>query len=199
MSEGINYSKAFYSAFITSDYHQSLEKAYKGIESLIAPSLAITNLNQTILGNQSALFSIQEAAKAISKKINPSIYDMAKYTRPFESIQKSVLAYNNLMKNIQFPLTSQLLTSRIIEQQSLIEQTKTFNYIFKISSFNLEHLRNLSAQNKKLFEPITILSKRYTELNFVFGLTNSALTNLAHNLEYIKSAKSINWTDVIGK
>ena len=96
VSEGINYSKAFYSAFITSDYHQSLEKAYKGIESLIAPSLAITKLNQTILGNQSALFSIQEAAKAISKKINPSIYDMAKYTRPFESIQKSVLAYNNL-------------------------------------------------------------------------------------------------------
>lgn len=195
VTEGIDYSEAFYNAFLTSDYHQSLEKAYKGIEAFIAPSLAITKLNQTLLGNQSALFSIQEAAKAVTRKINPSIYDMAKYTRPYESIQKSILAYNNLMKNIQFPLTSQLLTSKIIEQQRLIEQTKTFNDIFKMSSFNLEHLRNLSAHNKKLFEPIAILSKRYTELNSVFGLTNSALANLAQNLDYIKSAKSINWTD----
>lgn len=195
VTAGTNYSEAFYNAFLKSDYHQSLEKVYKGIETLITPSLAITKLNQTLLGNQSVLFSIQEASKAIPQKINPSIYDMAKYTPPYESIQKSILAYNSLMKNIQFPLTSQLLTSRILEQQRLIEQTKTFNDIFKMSSFNLEHLRSLSAHNKKLFEPISILSKRYTELNSIFGLTNNALTNLARNLDFIKSAKSINWTD----
>jgi len=195
VSKGINYIEAFYNAFKTSDYHQSLTKTYKGIESLIAPSLAITKLNQTFLRNHSALFSIQEAARSMSKKMNPAIYDIAKITRPYDSIHKSILAYNNIMKNIQFPLTTQLLTSGIIQQQRLIEQTKTFNNIFKISSFNLEHLRNLSVHNKKLFEPITILSKRHAELNSVFGLTNSALINLTRNLDYIKSTKSINWTD----
>lgn len=195
ISEGTNYCDAFHNAFKTSDYHQSLTKAYEGIESFIAPSLTFTKMNQTFLRNYSSLFSIQEVARTMSKRMNPGFYDMAKIAQPYESIQKSILAYNNLMKSIQFPLTTQLLTSGIIQQQLLIEQTKTFNNIFKLSSFNLEHLRNLSAHNKKLFEPIAILSKRYTELNSVFGLTDSALVNLTRNLDYIKNTTSINWTD----
>jgi hypothetical protein len=195
ISDGANYFDAFYDAFKLSDYHQSLTKAYKGIESLIAPSLAITKMNQTFLRNYSALFSIQEAARTMSKRMNPGLYNMAKITQPYESIQKSILAYNKIMKSVQFPLTTQLLSSGIIQQQRLIAQTKTFNNIFKLSSFNLEHLRNLSAHNKNLFEPIAILSKRYSELNSVFGLTDSALLNLTRNLNYIKSTKSINWTD----
>jgi len=195
ISEDSNYQRAFFLAFKTSDYYKSLTETYNGIESLIAPSIALTKMNQTIMRSNYALFSIQEIAKSISKQINPGLYDLSKLVQPYNSIQKSILAYQDLIKSVQFPLTNQLLTSKIIQQQQIAEQTKTFNDIFKLSSFNLIHLRNLSAHNKKLFEPITILSKRFTELNSVFGLTDSALLNFNCNLVNLKTSAKTDWTN----
>ncbi len=193
ISEGGNYYDAFYSAFETSDYYKSLKKSYSSFESLIAPSLAITKMNQAYFRNYSSLSSIHEAAKAISKQINPGLYNLAKVAQPQDSIQRSILAYQKAMKGIQFPLSNELSINKIIQQQQLIEQTKSFNDLFKLSSLNLERLRNLSAHNKNLFEPITILSKRYTEINTIFGITDNALINISRNLDYIRSAPNIDW------
>lgn len=195
LSDEVEYQQAFNNAFKSSDFYKSLTKTYKGIESMIAPSIAMAKMNQTILNNYTGFFAIQEVAKSITRMTTSGITDLAKITGSFDIIRQNILSYNKTIKQIQFPLTNQLLTSKIIKQQRIVDQTKVFRDFNKLSSFNLEHLKSISAHNKKLFEPLSILSKRNLELNTVFGLSNSALANLRSSIAYIKSTSKINWFD----
>ena len=194
LSDNNNYYEAFKIALESSDYFNYLNDSKKSSATAINYLKTQQIAYNTVQNSLPGLLAAHKMAKSISKFTIPSAFDISKFTSSQLAIQKQISIYQKAAQNIQFPITSLLLNNKSFEIDFLVKQAELFRNINKLSTTNIEHIRNAMAHSRSLIEPVSIISKRYDEINSIYNLSENLLKNLTQNIDILKQSSNINWT-----